>query len=69
MRILLRLALVPLVAALVLAGIWVAGGVLTNDFRLAMPLTALWLAAVGLAALAVAWRWRALALPVLARLS
>jgi hypothetical protein len=65
MRIWLRLALVPLVAALVLAGIWVAGGVLTNDFRLSMILTALWLAAAGAAALAVAWRWRALALPVL----
>jgi len=65
MRIWRRLALVPLVAAIVLAGIWVAGGVLTNDFRLSMLLTALWLAAAGAAALAVAWRWRALALPVL----
>lgn len=65
MRIWLRLALVPLVAALVLAGIWVAGGVLTNDFRLSMLLTALWLTAAGAAALAVAWRWRTLALPVL----
>ena len=65
MRIWLRLSLVPLVAALVLAGIWVSGGVLTNDFGLSMLLTALWLAAAGAAALAVAWRWRTLALPVL----
>lgn len=61
----LRLALAPLVAALVLAGIWVAGGLLTNDFRVSMVLTMLWLGAAGLAALAVAWRWRVLALPVL----
>ena len=39
----LRLALAPLVAALVLAGIWVAGGLLTNDFRVSMVLTMLWL--------------------------
>jgi hypothetical protein len=61
----LRLALVPLVAAIVLAGIWVAGGLLTNDFRLAMVLTALWLGLAGSAALVVALRWRPLALPVL----
>ena len=61
----LRLALVPLVAAIVLAGIWVAGGLLTTDFRLSMLLTAVWLGIAGLAALAVAVRWRPLALPVL----
>ena len=60
-----RLALVPLVAAIVIAGIWVAGGVLTNDFRLSMLLTALWIGLAGLVALAVALRWRPLALPVL----
>ena len=61
----LRLALGPLVAAVVLAGIWAAGGLLTDDFRLAMALTALWLGLAGAAALGVAWRWRPLALPVL----
>jgi len=61
----LRLALVPLVAAIVIAGIWLAGGVLTNDFRLSMILTGLWLGVVGLGALAIALRWRPLALPVL----
>jgi Electron transfer DM13 len=61
----LRLGLVPLVAALVLAGIWVTGGLLTNDFRLSMLFTTLWLGAVGLSALVLAWRWRQLALPVL----
>jgi hypothetical protein len=61
----LRFALVPLVAALVLVGIWVSGGLLTNDFRLSMLFTTLWFGLVGLAALVVAWRWRPLALPVL----
>ena len=63
-RVLLRLGLVPLVAALVLAGIWVTGGLLTNDFGLSMLFTTLWLGAVGLSAVVVAWRWRQLALPV-----
>jgi electron transfer DM13 len=61
----LRFALVPLVAGVVLVGIWVTGGVLTNNFRLSMLFTTLWLGAVGLATVAVAWRWRPLALPVL----
>jgi hypothetical protein len=61
----LRLALVPLVAALVLVGIWVAGGRISDDFRVAMVLTALWFAVAGLAALAIGWRWRQLLLPVL----
>ena len=61
----LRLALVPLVAAIVIAGIWAAGGVVTNDFRLSMLLTALWVGVAGLAAVVLALRWRPLALPVL----
>ena len=61
----LRLALVPIVAVVVLAGIWVAGGVLTNDFRVSMLLTVVWLGLAGLTALVVALRWRPLALPVL----
>src|SRR5512134_3519357 len=61
----LRLAVVLLVAAIVLAGIWVAGGLLTNDFRLSMLLTALWLGLAVSAALVFALRWRRLALPVL----
>jgi hypothetical protein len=61
----LRLGLAPLVAATVLAGIWVTGGLLTNDFRLSMLFTTLWLGLIGLSSLVVAWRWRPLALPVL----
>lgn len=60
-----RLALVPLVAAVTLAGLWLAGGVLTDDFRASMALTALWFALAGAAAVGIAWRRRALALPVL----
>jgi hypothetical protein len=61
----LRLGLVPLVAATVLAGIWVTGALLTNNFRLSMLFTTLWLALVGVSSLVVALRWRSLALPVL----
>jgi hypothetical protein len=61
----LRFALVPVVAALVLAGIWVSGGLLTNSFRLSMLFTTLWLGFAGLVSLLVAWRRRPLALPVL----
>jgi hypothetical protein len=59
-----RFALVPIVAAIVLAGIWITGGVVTDDFRIAMLLTALWLALAGLVSLAIGWRRRRLALPV-----
>lgn len=38
----LRITAVPLAALIVLAGLWAAGGVLTNDFRASMALTALW---------------------------
>ena len=51
-------------AAIVLGGIWVAGGLITNNFRVAMGLTVGWMALVAVAALVVARRWRALAIPV-----
>jgi Electron transfer DM13 len=60
-----RLLAVPLVALAVLVGIWVTGGVLTNDFALAMALTAVWMGVAGLACAAVAWRRPELRLPVL----
>jgi hypothetical protein len=46
---------VPASVALVLAGIWVAGGVLTDDFRLSMGLTVLWFVLV-VAGSGAAWR-------------
>lgn len=60
-----RLLSIPLVAVTVLAGIWVTGGLLTNDFLLAMALTAVWMAVAGLTCGLIAWRRRELRLPVL----
>ena len=37
---LLPLLAVPAVAALVVTGVWVAGGVITDDYRASMALTA-----------------------------
>jgi hypothetical protein len=53
------------VAAIVVAGVWVSGGVISNDFRTSMALTAVWFAVSGAACAAVAWRSRRLRLPVL----
>jgi hypothetical protein len=50
-----RLAAAVPAIALVVLGIWLAGGVLTNDFRGSMALTAAWFALVTGGA-AVAWR-------------
>jgi hypothetical protein len=50
---------------LVLAGIWVTGALITNDFALAMWLTAGWMALAGLLAFATAFRSRAFRWPVL----
>lgn len=60
-----RIASVPVVAAVVVAGVWLAGGVLTNDFRASMALTALWFVVSGALAFAVGLRYRALRWPVL----
>ena len=56
---------IPAVAASVLLGIWVAGGVLSNDFRTSMVLTAAWFLLSGAACLLVARRSRALRVVVL----
>jgi hypothetical protein len=62
----LRLLAVPATAAVVLAGLWVTGGLISNDFRLAMALTAAWMGLAGLTALVIAARSRAFRWPVLA---
>jgi hypothetical protein len=49
----------------VLAGIWVSGGLITNDFGLAMLLTAVWMGVAAVACLAVAWRHPGLRVPVI----
>ena len=64
MRLPVRIAVVPVVVLVVVAGIWVTGAVLTENATAAMVLTGLWLAVAGATALAVGWRWRPLALPV-----
>jgi hypothetical protein len=61
-----RLLAIPIVAGVVALGVWVAGGLLTDDFRASMALTGLWFGASGLACVLVARRSRALRLPVLA---
>jgi len=53
------------VVVLLLAGIWVVGGLITNDFGLAMFLTAVWIGIAGLTCLAVGWRSRRLRVPVI----
>jgi hypothetical protein len=60
-----RILLVPAVAVLLVAGIWVAGGLLTDEFRLAMALTAVWMAAAGLGCALAAWRRPELRVPLL----
>jgi hypothetical protein len=52
------------VAAVLAAGIWVAGAVITNDFAASVVLTTLWLAAAGIVCLAVGLRRPELRLPV-----
>jgi Electron transfer DM13 len=61
----LRLLAIPVTVGLILVGLWIAGGKLTNDFALAMWLSAGWMALAGLAAVAIAYRSRALRWPVL----
>ncbi|MBD0281353.1 MAG: DM13 domain-containing protein [Thermoleophilaceae bacterium] len=61
----MRLLAVPVVVVVVLVGIWITGGLITNDFALAMALTTAWLAVAGVACLAVAWRRRRLRVPVI----
>jgi Electron transfer DM13 len=58
MRAALRILAVPATVVIVVAGIWVTGALLTNDFTLAMRLTAGWIALAGLIAVAIAFRSR-----------
>jgi len=59
-----KLAAAVSVAVIVLAGIWVSGGLITNDFGLAMALTALWMALAAVGCGLVAWRRPGLRAPV-----
>lgn len=53
------------VIVIVVAGIWVSGGLITNDFGLAMALTAGWMAFAAMACLVIGWRRPALRVPVI----
>ena len=61
----LSLLSIPVVVAVVLLGIWVTGGLITNDFAVSMWLTAGWMGVAGLACLAIAVRSPLLRWPVL----
>jgi hypothetical protein len=54
------------VVVIVLLGIWVSGGLITNDFGLAMALTALWMALAAVGCALVAWRKPGLRVAVIA---
>jgi electron transfer DM13 len=53
------------VAAIFVAGVWITGGLLTNSFKAAMALTALWFVLSGAACLAIAIRRRSLRVPLI----
>jgi electron transfer DM13 len=65
MKLALRLLAFPLTITIVLVGVWVAGGLVTNDFTVAMWLAAGWMALAGLVALGIAVASRSFRLPVL----
>src|SRR5688500_9941212 len=60
------LATIPTVAAVLLLGVWVAGGVISDDYRTSMVLTAAWFGLSGAACLAIAQRARPVRIPVIA---
>ena len=60
-----KLAAAVSVVVIVLVGIWVSGGLITNDFGLAMALTALWMALAAVGCALVAWRRPGLRVPVI----
>jgi Electron transfer DM13 len=64
-RLAIRLLSIPVVVAVVLLGIWVTGGLITNNFAVSMWLTAGWMGLSGLACLAIAARSSLLRWPVL----
>ena len=55
----------PLIGAIFVLGVWITGGVITDDFKLAMGLTIAWGIGFGVACLAFVWRRPALRVPVM----
>jgi hypothetical protein len=62
---LVRPAAFVTVVVIVVTGVWVSGGLITNDFGLAMALTAGWMGVAAVGCAAVAWRRPALRVAVL----
>jgi hypothetical protein len=60
----MRWLLAPLTAAVFVVGVWIAGGVVTDQFKVAMGLTALWFAASGLVVARTAFARRTIAAPL-----
>lgn len=65
-RVATQIAVVPVVAAVVALGVWVSGGVITDDFRGSVALTAIWLTVAAAACVLVASRNRRLRIPIVA---
>ena len=61
----LKIAAVPIVIVVLAVGVWIAGGVISDDMNVAMLLTAIWFAVAGLVALLVVRARRDLRVPVL----
>jgi hypothetical protein len=60
----LRILVAPVVGAIVVVGVWVTGGLITDDFKASAALTAVWFAVAGAACAVLAYRVRSLRLPV-----
>ncbi|MGH2840051.1 MAG: DM13 domain-containing protein [Solirubrobacteraceae bacterium] len=56
-----RLLLVPIVLVALVGGVWVTGGLITDDFKVAMALTGVWIGLLGAGCLVLALRRRELA--------
>lgn len=65
-RALRALALAAFAALAFIAGVWIAGGLVTDDFRVSMALTAVWFAIAGAAALWSLRAGRGVGVPILA---
>ena len=64
--VLAKLAAAVATVVVVIGGIWVSGGVITNEFALAMALTAVWMGIAAVGCVLIAWRRPGLRVPVLA---
>jgi hypothetical protein len=57
---------VPIIAVGLIVGVWVSGGLITDDFRASIALTTVWMTVAAGVCLAIAVRHRSLRVPVLA---